>query len=342
MKRVIRQYLRLSALLLGVFFILLVYFLLIHSSLRNEKAVSLYVYPNDTKEEVLKTIQTLTHTRNTRNLSRLFDRMGYEEPLPTGHFIVKKGMSDFKVARMLKAGIQTPIRLTFNNVRSVEQLAGRLSSQLMADSLSLLNCFTDTSWIKEAGFNENTYLCVFLPNTYEAWWNAEPEKIRSLLLREYNRFWNEERVAAAKKHKLTPAEAYTLASIVEEETNKRDELSKVAGLYLNRLATGMPLQADPTLKYVAGDLTLKRIRKGHMLIDSPYNTYKYAGLPPGPIRITSIRTIDAVLNAEKHTYIYMCAKADFSGYHAFASTYPEHRKNAIAYHKALNRRGILE
>lgn len=342
MKPNIVRTIRLSSLLLAFLLIVLVYVFFIHSSLNPGKSVSLYVYPGDTKEQVLTKIQEVCNTRSLNKLSFLLTRMGYESPLPTGHYLIEPGMSDFKLARLLKAGTQTPVRVTFNNIRSVEQLAGRLSVQLMADSLSLLNCFRDTSWMRPEGFNEDTYLCIFLPNTYELWWNSRPEKILNLFIKEYKRFWDDTRVAAAGRHKLTPVEAQTLASIVEEETNKEDELSKVAGLYLNRLSIDMPLQADPTLKYAAGDLTLKRIYKGHMLIESPYNTYKYTGLPPGPIRITTIRSIEAVLNAERHSYLYMCAKADFSGYHAFATNIYQHARNAAAYHRALNERGILE
>jgi len=313
-----------------------------HSSLKQEDSVSFYVYPDDTKEMILEHLKVAGKTEKVGRISFMMDRLGYKPPFKSGHYKLEPGLSDFKLVRRLKSGVQTPVRLTFNNVRTVEQLASRLSTQLLVDSASLLTCLKDTGWIRKEGFNEYTYICVFLPNTYEAWWNARPEAIRDLLIREYHKFWDESRVSAAKKHRLTPIEAQTLASIVEEETNKGDELSKVAGLYLNRLSIDMPLQADPTLKFAAGDLTLRRIYKGHMTIESPYNTYKYTGLPPGPIRITSIRAIEAVLNAQRHSYLYMCAKADFSGYHAFATTLNQHSRNASAYHKALNERGILQ
>ena len=313
-----------------------------HSSLKQKEPVSFYVYPGDTKEMILEHLKEAGKTQHVGRISFLMDRMGYKPPFPSGHYKLAPGLSDFKLVRRLKSGIQTPIRLTFNNVRTVEQLAARLSTQLLVDSTSLLTCLKDTGWIRKEGFNQYTYTCVFLPNTYEAWWNARPEAIRDLLIREYHKFWDESRVSAAKKHRLTPIEAQTLASIVEEETNKGDEMSKVAGLYLNRLSIDMPLQADPTLKFAAGDLTLRRIYKVLMNIESPYNTYKHTGLPPGPSRITSIRAIEAVLNAQRHSYLYMCAKADFSGYHAFATTLNQHTKNAIAYHKALNERGIIE
>lgn len=312
------------------------------SSLNNEVPVSIYISPGDTKDSLLEQLKKAGNTHKTGHISFLMDGLGYKPPFKTGHFKLEPGISDYKLVRSLKTGIQTPVRITFNNVRTVEQLAARLSNQLLVDSLSLLNCFRDTSWMSGEGFNEYTYICVFLPNTYEVWWNARPEAIRDLFIREYRNFWNESRVKAAQRHKLTPIDVQTLASIVEEETNKGDEMPKVAGLYLNRMRIDMPLQADPTLKFAAGDMTLKRILNVHTTINSPYNTYKHTGLPPGPIRIASIRAIESVLNAQRHSYLYMCAKADFSGYHAFATTLSQHNKNAAAYHKALNERGIKE
>jgi UPF0755 protein len=321
---------------------LLVITLVFGSSLRNEEVVSLYVRPGDTNDTVLMHLQRIGETPKTGRLHFLMKRLGYKEPLPVGHYLIEPGLSDFSLVRRLKAGLQSPVKLTFNNVRNMEQLAARLSVQLMADSTALLAALTDTAWIRAEGFNQETYRCIYLPNTYEAWWNASPEKVRAMLLREYRKFWDETRVKAASRHNLSPIEAQILASIVEEETNKGDEMSKVAGLYLNRLRIEMPLQADPTLKYAAGNPGIRRLTKHQIAINSPYNTYKNNGLPPGPIRITSIRAIEAVLNAERHSYLYMCAKADFSGYHAFATTYAQHMKNASAYHKALNERGILE
>ena len=313
-----------------------------HSSLNNEDPVNFYVYPGDTQEQLLNRLKEVGKTDKVSRIAFMMKTLRYKAPYHTGHYKLEPGMSDFKLVRRLKSGIQTPVRLTFNNVRSVEQLAARLSNQLLVDSVSLLNCLKDTGWINKEGFNEYTYICAFLPDTYEVWWDARPEAIRDKLIDGYHNFWHESRVDAAKRHHLTPVEAQTLASIVEEETNKGDEMSKVAGLYLNRLSIDMPLQADPTLKYIAGDMTLRRIYKGLMTINSPYNTYKNLGLPPGPIRITSIRAIESVLNAQRHSYLYMCAKADFSGYHAFATTLNQHARNAAAYHKALNERGILE
>jgi UPF0755 protein len=325
-----------------VLLIIVFYYLFIGSSLRIEESVSFKIYPNESVDKVLTELKKSGEIKNMKRLTFFLDKLGYEEPVADGNYKIVPGMSDFKLARIIKGGIQTPVKVTFNNVRTVDQLAGRLSKQFLADSLSLLECFKDTAWMDGAGFTPETYMCVFLPNTYEAWWNATPEKVLALFKREYDNFWSETHLNNAKKIGLTPVEVSTLASIVEEETNKGDEMPKVAGLYMNRLHMDMPLQADPTVKFAVGNFSLKRIMKGHTMINSPYNTYKNIGLPPGPIRIPSIKAIEAVLSYERHSYLYMCAKSDFSGYHAFATTLSQHNDNAAAYHKALNSRGITQ
>lgn len=321
---------------------IMLYILLFHSSLKIEKPVSFYIFPNETTVEVLADLKVKGEIGNMWKINLILDKLGKESQLPTGHYKLLPGMSDFKIARMLKGGAQTPVRVTFNNMRTVDQLAGRLSKQLLPDSLSILNCFRDTAWMKEAGFTPENSMSLFIPNTYEIWWNTTPEKLLELFKREYNNFWSVTHLNNARKIRLTPVEVSILASIVEEETNKADEMPKVAGLYMNRLRIDMPLQADPTIKFAVGDFSIKRIFKGHTLVNSPYNTYKYTGLPPGPIRIPSIKAIEAVLFYERHSYLYMCAKSDFSGYHAFATTLNQHNKNASKYHDALNSRGILE
>jgi UPF0755 protein len=322
--------------------VVLLYLFLFHSSLKIEKPVSFYIFPKESTETALSDLKTEGKVGNMWKIKFILDKLGVGDTLPVGHYKLKPGMSDFRIARTLKGGIQTPVRITFNNIRTVDQLAGRLSKQLLADSVSILNSFRDTVWIRKAGFTPYNYMCIFIPNTYETWWNTSPEKLLSLFKREYDNFWNGSHMDNAKKIRLTPAQVSTLASIVEEETNKSDEMPKVAGLYMNRLRIDMPLQADPTIKFAVGDFTIKRILKGHTLVKSPYNTYKYVGLPPGPIRIPSIKAIEAVLFYEKHSYLYMCAKSDFSGYHAFATTLSQHNKNASDYHDALNSKGILE
>ncbi|MEZ5105234.1 MAG: endolytic transglycosylase MltG [Draconibacterium sp.] len=253
-----------------------------------------------------------------------------------GRYVLEKGMNTNQVVNILRSGLQTPVDVTFNNCRFKEDLAGKVSKYIQADSLSILNLFYDEDQIKEYGFTPETFRAMFIPNTYEFYWTTSAKEFADRMKTEYDRFWNDERKKKAEEIGLTPVEVTILASIVQSETAKREELKTVAGLYVNRLKRGQLLQADPTVKYAVGDFSLKRILNSHLEIDSPYNTYKYAGLPPGPINFPETATIDAVLNYEKHNYIYMCAKEDFSGYHNFARTLAEHNRNAAKYRAALN------
>lgn len=257
-----------------------------------------------------------------------------------GRYLIEPNMSVIRVARMLKLGEQTPVNVTFNNVRTIPQLAGKISEQLDIDSLELQNYIFSESSYKKYGVDSINMLSIFLPNTYELYWSTSAEGFTDRMFREYNNFWTDKRVAQLKKSGLSRREAITLASIVYEETKQRDEMPRVAGVYLNRLRIGMPLQADPTVKYALQDFTLKRILNKHLEYDSPYNTYLNRGLPPSPISMPSIAAIDGVLNAEKHSYLYFCARPTFDGYHNFATTYSQHLNNARAYTNELNRRKI--
>ena len=239
---------------------------------------------------------------------------------------------------MLRGGLQTPVKVTFNNMRDVKMLAGRISQQIEADSLSIVSLLSNSDSLNAMGFNAKTIPALFLPNTYEFYWNTTAGQFVDKMRREYDKFWNEERRNKAKAVGLTPVEVSTLASIVDKETNKTDEMARIAGVYLNRLRDGWLLQADPTLVFALGDFELKRVLNVHKEVESPYNTYKYPGLPPGPICIPSLAAINAVLSPEKHHYYYFCAKEDFSGYHNFAKTLAEHNKNAQKYQKELNKR----
>lgn len=245
------------------------------------------------------------------------------------------------VIRMLRAGNQTPVKLTFNNVRTKEDLAGRISQQLMMDSTLLVNALNDPEKIKELGFDTYTLSALFIPNTYEIYWDTSIDNFLKRMRKEYDRFWNDERRSKAEKIGLSPIQVATLASIVEEEATYIDEYPIVAGLYLNRLKRGMRLEADPTVKFAVGDFTLRRILFRHLEVESPYNTYKNGGLPPGPIRIPSIQAIEGTLSPQQHNYLFMCAKDDLSGRHNFATTHAEHARNAARYQRALNERGIF-
>lgn len=255
-----------------------------------------------------------------------------------GSYVVKSGSSALQVSRMLKQGRQTPVRVTFNNVRTISDLAERVSRSMDFEAADFIAACD--SVLPSRGYAIAEYPAAFLPDTYEFYWNAPAIKVVGRLADFHDRFWSDDRKAKAEALGISPTEAVIIASIVEEETNKADEMPKVARLYLNRLDRGMPLQADPTVKYALGDFSLRRILSRHLAVDSPYNTYKNAGLPPGPIRVASQRGIDAVLNAPAHGYLYMCAKADFSGYHAFAADFAAHQRNARAYQAELNRRGV--
>lgn len=253
-----------------------------------------------------------------------------------GAYRMKEGMSAMDVARKLTRRQQDPVRMTFGNVRLKEQLAGRMARPLMCDSASVLAAMLSPGFLEAAGLDEANIGTVFLPDTYEVYWNIDPARLMERMLAEYRRFWNESRQQKAQALGLTPREVSVLASIAEEETTGRQERGVVARLYWNRLQRGMLLQADPTVKFALGNFALRRILLSHLEVDSPYNTYRYAGLPPGPIRIVEKATIDTILNSQPNNYLYMCAKPDFSGSHNFATTLTEHNRNAEAYHAALN------
>lgn len=264
----------------------------------------------------------------------------YGSKIRPGRYEIKSGMNNFQLIRILRSGRQTAVKLTFNNIRTKEQLAGRLGKQLMADSTSILNLLNDNIFLATYNLNSNTSISFFIPNTYEVFWNLNARQLFERMDKEYNKFWTEKRKAEAAAIPLTETEVSTLASIVEEETNNRTDRPMVAGLYINRLKSGMPLQADPTLKFAVGDFSLKRIGIKQILFISPYNTYRNHGLPPGPIRVATENGIDAVLNYAHHNYIYMCASETLNGEHKFASTWAEHQANAKKYQQKLNELNI--
>ena len=268
-------------------------------------------------------------------------RIGLTEKVKPGHYVLKDGMSVIDIARMLNLGQQTPVDVVVRTSRLPGQLAGRVTRQIEADSAAMHSAMNDPKVLAEYGFkNELEMFSVFIPNTYEFWWTVTPEEFVARMKKEYDRFWTEEREKKLRRTGLNRMEAITLASILCEETRKTDEMPTMAGVYINRVNKGMPLQADPTVKYAMGDFALRRILKKHLQVDSPYNTYRNKGLPPTPICMPSIAAIDAVLDYKEHKYIYFCAKEDFSGYHNFAETYQQHLRNAKRYAAELNKRNI--
>lgn len=274
------------------------------------------------------------------NAAKAREKQDTYRPFRPGNYEIRNGDSMRDIWNRLATGVQTPVRLVVGAPRTLDRLAASLGSQLLADSAAFVAAMTCDSLIEALGYTPQTLPALIIPNTYEVWWTLTPEQFLLRMKRENDRFWKDDRLQKAAKVGLTPVEVATLASIVDEETNQVAEKPIVAGLYLNRLSRGIPLQADPTVKYAVGDPTLRRILNTHLKVQSPYNTYLHKGLPPGPIRIASIQGIDAVLNAQQHNYLYMCASEDFSGYHNFATTLSAHNANARRYQQALNQRGI--
>jgi len=276
-----------------------------------------------------------------KSLEWMAVKMNYPNHIKPGKYLLKNGMSNRELLTMLRAGKQIPVRVIFHNIRFKTELVSDISKQIEADSSKLLHLLNDDIFLSKYGFNSRTAMAMFIPNTYELYWNTQSETFLERMYKEYKHFWNDAKVQKAESIKLTPVEVSTLASIIEEETQKNDEKKTMAGVYINRLRKGMSLQADPTVRFAYGDFTIKRILDKYKSVDSPYNTYKYAGLPPGPICIPSISSLDAVLNYQRSEYLYFCAKEDFSGYHNFARTLVQHNINAAKYQKALTRLGIM-
>ena len=270
------------------------------------------------------------------------DRISLGSTIKPGRYTLRKGMNVIEVARLLKIGSHRTVRLTLNNARTPEALAGKIARRIDADSAAVLGALRDKNLAAELGFSSpETMFSIFLPETYEVYADISPSDLVRRMKRESDKFWaDERRRQAAEREGLTPLEVMTLASIVHEETNRADEMPRIAGVYLNRLHKGMLLQADPTVKYALGDFSIKRVLLKHLQVDSPYNTYIYIGLPPSPIAMPDMAAIEAVLGCEHHDFYYFCARAELDGYHNFARTLAEHNRNAAAYHRALERLNV--
>lgn len=266
----------------------------------------------------------------------LAKQVHYPEHIRPGKYEIREGMSLVQLVRLLNAGRQTPVRLVINKIRTKEELAGKLGRQLEADSQQIIRYLLTNDSLRRYQLDSNTVMTAFIPNTYEVYWNGPFDKLMKRMTDQQQKFWEGKRMEAAKAHGLTPQQVYTIASIIEEETNKKEDKALIASVYINRLNKGMKLEADPTVKYAMRNFGLKRILKGHLQYDSPYNTYQHTGLPPGPICTPGIQTIEAVLASPKTDYIFFVAKPDFSGYSNFAATYPEHLVFAKAYQRALD------
>lgn len=284
------------------------------------------------------------YIKNFDNFEMVADKRSYPENVKSGRFLLKKGMNNIDLVRAMRSNV--PVKLAFNNQERLENFAGRVGSEIEADSTSLLKAIKDSTFMATNGFNEQNVFAMFVPNTYEIYWNTSAEKFRDKMIKEYHKFWTAERIEKAKKQGLTPVQATILASIVHKESVKKDERPRIAGVYLNRLRLEMPLQADPTVIYALKlrdnnfDQVIKRVFYNDLVMRSPYNTYVNIGLPPGPIAMPDITAVEAVLNPEKHDYIYFCASVDRFGYHEFASTYEQHTINAKKYSDWIASQGV--
>lgn len=308
----------------------------------SEKELYVYVPTGSTYEDVKKIIEPFV--KNMVRFEMVATKRNYPENVKPGRFLFTKGMNSYQLVKTLRLNV--PVNLAFNNQERLENLAGRVSSQIEADSLSLLSSFKDSIFLKENGFTDENVFVMFVPNTYELYWNTSAEKFRDKMIKEYHNFWNKERIEKAAKQGLTPIEATILASIVHKESVKKEERPRIAGVYLNRMRQGMPLQADPTVIFAIKkktnnfDQVIKRVFYNDLTMSSPYNTYVNLGLPPGPIAMPDITALEAVLNPKKNNFIYFCASVDRFGYHEFAATLEEHNKNAKKYSDWVNSQGI--
>jgi UPF0755 protein len=282
--------------------------------------------------------QNIIH--NQESFNWVAEKKNYPNKIKSGKYTIQNGWSNEELINHLRSGNQTPVKITFHNISRLTQLASIVSKQIEADSTELIQAFLSSQWMKENGLNKKTVQSIFIPNTYELYWNTDGSQFVHRMHQEYLHFWSIDKKKKAKDLGLTPVEISTLASIVEAETKKSDEMPKVAGLYLNRLTIGMRLQSDPTVVFAINKPNVHRVYYADLKINSPYNTYIHTGLPPGPIGFPSTKALNAVLDRDQNSYIYMCAKPDYSGYHNFAKSFSQHQKNATKYRAFLKREGI--
>lgn len=293
-------------------------------------------------EDVFFILDSVAGIGNPQLFHLIAKKKKFTTRVKPGRYIIEPGMTYPEIIDLLRSGKQTPVNLTFNNVRTLAQLAGKVAARLEPDSLELISFLTDELNYSADGFSKATVIAVFIPDTYQVYWNTDAKGFYTRMLKEYRSFWNSDRQEKAKAKNLDPVGVSTLASIVDEEAAKNDEKPRIAGVYINRLRIGMPLQADPTIRFALNDFTITRVLKKHLLIDSPYNTYRNKGLPPGPVNCPSRNGIESVLNAEDHSFLFFVAKPDFSGYHNFSRTLSEHNRYATLYQRELNRRRIFK
>ena len=331
-----------AAIVLGLYILFRVYKVLFMPSvyIQNETDKYFFISTGSTYEDVIRDLKKEKLLSDEKGFEWLAKKKNYAANIHPGRYRIEKNMTSNELLNMLRAGTQAPMMVTFNNIRTLEDLAGVIGRQLEADSAEFIKVFRDDKLIDSYSFNKETFPSMFIPDSYEFYWNTSPKRFVERMSDEYIAFWANGRLAKSQELGLSPVEVSTLASIVDQESLHNDENRRIAGVFINRIKAGIPLQSDPTIIFAWKDFSMRRVLNKHKEISSPYNTYFHRGLPPGPISVPSVRAIDAVLDYEKHTYLYFCAKDDFSGYHNFAKTLSQHNENARLYQKALNRRKI--
>ena len=312
------------------------------SILTDKNREVIYIPTGSSYVQVLDTLYEKLKISNKKAFTWLAAKKHYPALIKPGRYVIERDLSYNGLINLLRSGKQSPVRITFNNVRTLNDIAGRIGRQIEADSSQIIGFLSDSSNYNDDGFTKENVISVFIPDTYEFYWNTNSKTLYSRMLKEYKLFWNDRRLSKAKEKGLSPGEVTILASIIDDEVVKYEEKPRIAGVYLNRLKRGMPLQACPTIKFAINDFTITRVLKKYLIVDSPYNTYIHSGFPPGPIGCASVEGIDAVLNAEKHDYIFFAAKSDFSGYHNFSRTLAEHNRYALLYQKELDKRKIFK
>jgi UPF0755 protein len=334
--------------LIGAGILILVILFVIYTNLfstgviPDNKNQVIYIPTGSSYNQVLDSLKSNLTIKNLKVLKWIAEKKGYQDKIKPGRYVIDKSLSYNSLINILRSGRQSPVRITFNNVRTLNQIAGKIGRQLEADSAEIMDFLSDDSNYIRDGFKKENIIALFIPDTYEFYWNTNAEELYARMLKEYRLFWNDQRLSKANEKGLDPKEVSILASIIDDEVAKPEEKPRIAGVYLNRLTRGMPLQACPTIKFALNDFSITRVLKKYLTVDSPYNTYKHTGFPPGPIGCATIQGIDAVLNAEKHDYLYFAARSDFSGFHNYSRTLSEHNRYALLYQKELDKRKIFK
>lgn len=329
--------------ILAVVAVFLVYKNLFGNAVRPKTENQILLIPTGSSyDQVVDTIEANLLVENMRLLDWVAKKKNFPDLIKPGRYLITGDLSYNGLINLLRSGRQAPVNITFNNVRTLNMIAGKIGKYIEADSSQIIAFLSDDSNYISDGFKRETVIALFIPDTYEVYWNTDAGDLYSRMLKEYKRFWNEKRLTKSKNMGLNPIEVAIIASIIDDEVVKADEKPRIAGVYLNRLKRGIPLQACPTIKFALNDFTITRVLYKHLEFESPYNTYKYSGFPPGPIGCPSVEGIEAVLNAEKHDYLFFAAKADFSGYHNFSRTLSEHNRYAAIYQRELDKRKIFK